>query len=131
MPRLKRIRMYKLLLLVIFVVLLPAFSVQAETEHAATRMMELCREFNSLNTAIRDRGINKNRAKEQLEKLIGQIRGEYYASGGSDHSTTEWVFPLQGYGYRATCGTNGSCYQPRGYDYFDGNRHGGHPSLDI
>ena len=26
---------------------------------------------------------------------------------------------------------NVSGYQPKGYDYFDGNKHGGHPAHDI
>jgi hypothetical protein len=48
-----------------------------------------------------------------------------------------WVFPLQGYGIK-DIGAGG--FKPgirygsspiKGYDFYDGNRHGGHPAYDI
>ncbi len=38
---------------------------------------------------------------------------------------------MQGYTSASIGGVNGSGYQPNGYDYFDGNKHGGHPAQDI
>jgi murein DD-endopeptidase MepM/ murein hydrolase activator NlpD len=38
---------------------------------------------------------------------------------------------LRGYGPSAIGGQGGSGYQPEGYDFFDGNRHKGHPGHDI
>ena len=38
---------------------------------------------------------------------------------------------MRGYGPRAIGGKGGSGYQPEGYDFFDGNRHKGHPGHDI
>jgi murein DD-endopeptidase MepM/ murein hydrolase activator NlpD len=42
-----------------------------------------------------------------------------------------WAFPLAGYDARAIGGGRRHGYSARGYDFFSGNRHGGHPSLDI
>jgi murein DD-endopeptidase MepM/ murein hydrolase activator NlpD len=46
-------------------------------------------------------------------------------------ASTSWVFPLLHYNYRATGGSAGNGYISSGYNYFDGNRHGGHPAHDI
>jgi murein DD-endopeptidase MepM/ murein hydrolase activator NlpD len=113
------------------VLLLLAFSIQCEAQRASTKMVELCNEFSGLNTNIRDNKIKKPQAKEQLRAVIEQIRNEYYASGGQNYTTNDWVFPLKGYGYKTIGGVNGNGYQQSGYDYFDGDRHRGHPSQDI
>jgi murein DD-endopeptidase MepM/ murein hydrolase activator NlpD len=109
------------------------FSVPAEakTADAPAKILELCREFNALNSAVRDRTVKKSAAKEQFSTLIAAIRMEYYAAGGQDYPVSDWVFPLQGYGYKAIGGGRGNGYQVGGHDYFDGNRHTGHPSQDI
>jgi peptidoglycan LD-endopeptidase LytH len=111
--------------------LLLAFTLNCEAQTASARLVELCTEFNELNTRIRDTRINKPQAKEQFRALIEQIRNEYYASEGNDYATRDWVFPLKGYGYKAIGGVTGNGYKIAGYDYFDGNRHRGHPSQDI
>jgi len=114
------------------VFLLLAFSLHAKAQTASARMVESCKEFNELNANIRDGKITKTQEKDQLRALIDQIRNECYAStSGQDYRARDWVFPLKGYGYKAIDGVNGNGYQKRGYDYFDGNRHRGHPSQDI
>jgi murein DD-endopeptidase MepM/ murein hydrolase activator NlpD len=113
------------------VFLLLAFTLNGETQTASARMVDLCKEFNELNTRIRDGKISKPQAKEQFRALIEQIQNEYYAAGGKDYTTADWVFPLKGYGYKSIGGINGNGYKEAGYDYFDGNRHRGHPSQDI
>jgi len=120
-----------LMSLMFSVFLLLAFTLYAEAQTASARLVELCKEFNELNTNIRDNNINKPKAKEQLRILIEQIRNEYYAAGGKDYMTGDWVFPLKGYGYKSIGGIDGNGYKEAGYDYFDGNRHRGHPSQDI
>ena len=40
-------------------------------------------------------------------------------------------FPLEGYGPSAIGGKKGSGYKIQGYDFFDGDRHKGHPGHDI
>lgn len=38
---------------------------------------------------------------------------------------------MKGHSHKAIGGVNGSGYKQAGYDYFDGDRHRGHPSQDI
>ncbi len=90
-----------------------------------------CRSFNNLNTLVRDGRIGRGVARRELLSLLPGIRSSYYAQGGRDHDRSEWVFPLAGYSARAIAGGKRHGYQPRGYDWYDGNRHGGHPALDI
>jgi peptidoglycan LD-endopeptidase LytH len=123
---------YKLFL----VLVLPLFmsmtlSTEVRAESSNTRLLDLCKDFNALNAKVRDNNIKKTEAKSQFKNLIEAIGKEYYASGGKDYSDSNWVFPLKGYGYKAIGGVNGNGYQKGGYDYFDGNKHTGHPSLDI
>ena len=90
-----------------------------------------CEEFDRLNTLVRDGRIERTQAREELVRLLPAIRTYYYANGGRDFTEGEWVFPLKGYGIRAIEGGRRHGYIPRGYDWFAGNRHGGHPAYDI
>lgn len=115
-----------------FSVLPPAIFMLCGVAHAASSgIVELCNEFNELNTSIRDNKISKSLAKEQFKSRIEQIRNEYYVSGGKDYTTNDWVFPLKGHSHKAIGGVYGNGYKRSGYDYFDGDRHRGHPSQDI
>jgi peptidoglycan LD-endopeptidase LytH len=90
-----------------------------------------CVEFDRLNASIRDGRIEKRAAQTAIAALAPKIRAYFYAAGGVDSPRDHWVFPLQGYGSKAIGGVRGEGYLPRGYDYFDGNKHGGHPAHDI
>jgi peptidoglycan LD-endopeptidase LytH len=87
--------------------------------------------FNQFNSLIRDNRIRKSDAIQQLEPLLSDLRSEYYRRGGEDYSRKDWVFPLSGYSEKSITGGRKKGYIPSGYDYFTGNRHGGHPSFDI
>ncbi|QWV94488.1 M23 family metallopeptidase [Geomonas oryzisoli] len=115
--------------LLITLVLCAAPSAQAQAGDAE-KLRALAREFNALNTQIRDNALPKTEAKERFTGLIQALSREYRAAGGVDYPETSWCFPLKGYGYRAI-GDRGNGYQLGGYDYFAGNRHTGHPSHDI
>ena len=119
------------LLLVVSVLVTVTSSADCRAADPGAKLAVLCHEFNALNTAVRDNTIKKPAAKVKFRTLLENIRKEYYSSGGGDYATDRWVFPLQGYGYDAIGGVGGSGYQRGGYNYFDGNRHSGHPSHDI
>jgi peptidoglycan LD-endopeptidase LytH len=91
----------------------------------------VCVQFDELNTQVRDGEISRKDAIEQIRKLIPEIKNYFFTNGGYEYTYEQWVFPLKGYGSSAIGGTNGSGYNAKGYDYFDGNRHGGHPAHDI
>lgn len=90
-----------------------------------------CVRFNALNNLIRDNKIGRESARAELKLLLAEIGKGYYAAGGIDYPKTAWVFPLAGYDVRAIEGGRGHGFVARGYDYFTGNRHGGHPAFDI
>ncbi len=98
---------------------------------ADTNMYSLCANFNKLNTMIRDSRISKVAARLKLSVQLSEIRTEFYQQGGKDYVPTEWVFPLAGYDTRSIDKGKHHGFIPNGYDFFSGNRHGGHPAYDI
>lgn len=92
---------------------------------------EVCRQFNSLNTLIRDRKIAKSDAGKQISALMPAIRSYALQHGAGQFSRNQWVFPVEGLTVKTAGNNRGADYVPSGYDYFDGNAHGGHPSFDL
>ncbi len=90
-----------------------------------------CIEFDQINTQVRDGLIDKEEAKKKISELIPKLKEYFYVKGGKDFKQSELVFPLLGYGSKSIGGINGSGYIASGYNYFDGNKHGGHPAHDI
>lgn len=87
--------------------------------------------FNDFNTLIRDGKISKTAARTELPGMLAAIRSDYYNRGGSDFAPAEWVFPVAGYSAAAIEKSRNHGFVPNGYDFFSGNRHGGHPAYDI
>jgi murein DD-endopeptidase MepM/ murein hydrolase activator NlpD len=102
-----------------------------ETTSAAAPAHNLSIDFNNFNNLIRDGKISKNAARRELYGRLAAIRADYYRQGGRDYLSTEWFFPLAGYDYRVIASGKRHGFVARGYDYFSGNRHGGHPAYDI
>lgn len=90
-----------------------------------------CAKFNILNCRIRDGKIDRRLAASEMKRLLAEVRRDYYQAVGVDQVRTGWVFPLAGYDARAISGGRRKGYTARGYNYFAGNRHGGHPAFDI
>jgi murein DD-endopeptidase MepM/ murein hydrolase activator NlpD len=90
-----------------------------------------CVEFDKLNTQVRDGLIKQKDAQEKIKELIPKITEYYKSAGGKEYSKDTWVFPLEGYNSSAIGGKNGNGYILAGYNYFDGNKHTGHPAQDI
>jgi murein DD-endopeptidase MepM/ murein hydrolase activator NlpD len=87
--------------------------------------------FNALNNLVRDGFMDRGAARSELKRLLPELRAEYYRRGGEDQGKDTWVFPLAGHDARAIGNGRNRGYVAAGYDYFHGNRHGGHPSFDI
>ncbi len=107
------------------------FSVVLPLAVQAQRDKNPCEEFNELNTEVRDGLISRDDARKKIRGLIPAVREYFYKTGGTEITDKDWVFPVQGYTASSIGGVNGSGYRPEGYDYFDGNKHGGHPAHDI
>jgi murein DD-endopeptidase MepM/ murein hydrolase activator NlpD len=92
---------------------------------------EACRQFNLLNTAIRDRKISRNEARKQLAALLPAIKNYALQQGAGQYTRSQWVFPVAGLDVKSAGNSRGADYISAGYDFFDGNAHGGHPSFDL
>ena len=88
-------------------------------------------DLNSLNNNVRDGKVSKADALVQLKLILPLINAYYFAQGGKVFTKKDWMFPLQRYNASNIGGTNGSGYVDDGYNYFDGNKHKGHPAHDI
>lgn len=98
---------------------------------SAHKITDVTDDFDELYKEIRDGKISRQEAVAEIEELAGQIASLYYGKGGNEFDKSEMCFPLRGYGASAIGGKNGSGYVTKGYDFFDGNKHGGHPAHDI
>jgi len=101
------------------------------TKTGTTVTSPLCSAFNELNSHIRDGRIGKSAARSELASRLADIRTEYYQRGGRDYPSTEWFFPVAGYDAAVIDKGKEHGFIPKGYDFFSGNRHGGHPAYDI
>lgn len=102
-----------------------------EPPQAASSLVSVCRNYNALNTRIRDNRIDSSSARIELQRILAKVRDEYLRAGGIEYPKSSWVFPLAGYDARAIGGGRRHGYVLGNYDFFRGNRHGGHPSFDI
>lgn len=96
-----------------------------------TTLAEYCNLFQKLNIQIRDSKIAQSEALEQLKILLPKIKEAYYKQGGKNIADSLWCFPLETYSAKAIGGSNGSGYVASKYNFFDGNKHVGHPAHDI
>ena len=106
----------------IFVLFHSSASIQSQMDPAS--------EWNLLYLKIRDGDISKEKAQEKLKELEVSLK-DFYLKTTNRKQDDRLCFPLKGYGPSAIGGKGGSGYQAQGYDFFDGNRHKGHPAHDI
>lgn len=89
----------------------------------------------NFETQVRDQKISPQKAKKLLNPLLNSLSG--YIAKRYEIAESGWVFPVEGYGLKALDKNNFKpeiIYGPygiKGYDFFGGNRHGGHPAYDI
>ncbi|TAE81760.1 MAG: M23 family metallopeptidase [Bacteroidetes bacterium] len=84
-----------------------------------------CLAIQQLFIKIRDGKIPMAAAIQELKKLLVKLEQQ------QPNSTPTLVFPIKGYNCSAIGGKNGSGFIPKGYSFFDGNKHKGHPAHDI
>jgi len=92
-------------------------------------------EWDRFEKQVRDQTVAKDSLKKEFSVVYAPLKE--YCRRFPFSAQDQWVFPLRGYGPRDV-GKNGfapgSYYggsSIKGYDFFDGNRHGGHPAYDI
>jgi hypothetical protein len=110
------------LLILILILFIPPVPLLSQNDPAT--------EWHLLYIKIRDSQISKGEALARLRALEPFLENHYLKSW-NQKAEDRLSFPLKGYGPSAIGGKGGSGYQPEGYDFFDGNRHKGHPGHDI
>src|ERR1051326_251898 len=88
-------------------------------------------DLGSFTARVRDGKISKEEAIRIIKTVMPLVKNYYFTAGGKDDSGEDWVFPLRGYNAKTIGGKDGSGYIDDGYSFFDGNKHKGHPALDI
>jgi len=99
----------------------------AGTARAESSTPSPCEEWNSLQQAVRDGTMGREDARGEIIRLDARLREAY--AGKSVRSP--FHFPVKGYGPDSIGGERGSGFRPAGYNFYDGNRHGGHPAHDL
>lgn len=84
-------------------------------------------EWNKLEKQVRDGLTDKKNAGSRIIALHNQLKRTY----GGIEKDEALFFPVKGYGPDSVGGVRGSGFKPKEYDFYDGNRHGGHPAHDI
>lgn len=107
--------------LLIFTLLTPS-SLLSQTDPAA--------EWHLLYPKIRDCLITREEARGKIRELESLLR-KLYLKIGKNKEDDRLRFPLKGYDFHSMGGKEGSGYQIKDYDFFDGNQHKGHPGHDI
>lgn len=92
-------------------------------------------EWNHFEKSVRDQTISEKEAQKQFPSLFKSLKE--LCSKHPFQKRSSWQFPVQGYGIK-DIGEGG--FKPgirygsspiKGYNFYDGNRHGGHPAYDI
>ena len=88
-------------------------------------------QFDSVNTLVRDNKIDKTQALKKLQDILPKLQAAYNRLKPDTAKKEKWIFPVEGYSSKAIGGTHGEGYISKGYDYFDGDKHGGHAAQDV
>jgi len=91
----------------------------------------ICERLSDLMKRIRDGRVTRETARPSLQNLLAEARDIYFQLGGKDAQKSDWYFPISGSDARAITKGRRHGYIARGYDFYKGNLHKGHPSLDI
>jgi murein DD-endopeptidase MepM/ murein hydrolase activator NlpD len=110
-------------ILTAFAILISFLPALAQTDTAKYK------DFNTFNNEVLKGHVKKQEAQKVIANFIKQVNSNYNAPRSATNA--QWVFPLEGYNYRAAGGTNGNGYNDKGFNYIDGNKHGAHPAHDI
>lgn len=124
------------ILLFCILVSLSSQAAHGESCHDASRSIlsqdrQLFEQFDALLVKVRDNAIDTPSAQAELARLLPLVARLYHGVAGKGYQPSAWVFPLAGYGPKAVPGRRGKGFVVKGYDFFTGNRHGGHPAYDI
>jgi peptidoglycan LD-endopeptidase LytH len=90
--------------------------------------------WQSLMLEVKEEKLNRAGAKDELSAAVAELRAY---SARFKFEEGPWAYPLARYSwttmYKGDFKPNAfyGPYKTRGYNFFDGNKHGGHPAHDI
>lgn len=87
----------------------------------------VCDDWNILDKQIRDGLVSRDSARKKIIELDKELLAAYRdkITAGNFH------FPLEGYADGHYQSVLKGDYQPARYDFYQGNKHGGHPAYDL
>ncbi len=92
----------------------------------------LCGLWDELEKKVRDSRLSKEDAQRSLNITLPQLKAHLIDRYGSkEFISPKFHFPVMSGVLSDIGGVHGSGYKPVGYDFFEGNRHQGHPGHDI
>lgn len=90
--------------------------------------------WDNLEKKVRDNKIKRPVAQKVLKATMDSLN-KVYSSVIKDDTKESWVFPAENGTHRWIGGTHGEGFRPSSprpaYDWYHGNKHGGHPGHDI
>ncbi|MGQ9857057.1 MAG: M23 family metallopeptidase [Thermodesulfobacteriota bacterium] len=101
--------------------------VLAAVQLQGASLVDLCRQWNELQVQVRDGKIPKEKAMGKVVELHSKLIGVL----GTLEMSKKRAFPVEGGSWRDLGGKAKSGFVAKGYDFYHGNRHGGHPAHDI
>jgi murein DD-endopeptidase MepM/ murein hydrolase activator NlpD len=90
-------------------------------------LAEPCEDWNRFQALLRDGYLPRQEARDKVVEIHRRLLESF---GGRDQGGGV-AFPLEGGSWRDLGGKAGSGFVAKGYDFYQGNRHGGHPAHDI
>ncbi|MFA5859639.1 MAG: M23 family metallopeptidase [Elusimicrobiota bacterium] len=95
-------------------------------------------DWDRVEKQVRDGTISRVDAQQCVKQLLPELN-KYCAENGLEVTvitstqsvSPRWTFPVEGYGIKNIGEPGYTGYAPKGYNFYDGNKHGGHPAVDI
>ncbi len=105
----------------------PFSRAERPSEGPLERARRVCEDWDVLQKQIRDDLIDEATGREQIAMLHAELLVHY----GERVPPSGAVFPVRGASPTYIGGKNGNGYIDGGYEFYNGNRHRGHPAHDI
>ncbi len=90
--------------------------------------------WDNLEKKVRDGKMKRPVAQKVLKATVDKLK-KTYSTIIKDDTKKKWVYPAREGNYKWTGGTHGEGFRLRSprpaYDWYHGNKHGGHPGHDI
>ncbi|MCA9520034.1 MAG: M23 family metallopeptidase [Myxococcales bacterium] len=102
---------------------------------SAAPVPRLLQDFDRFERDVMFGRLGRRAARQRLLEMLKKIRVTYGPRLEGRRVPSIWHFPIEGGARRFNVGGRGKGFRPKRpsppYDFYDGNRHGGHPAHDL